>query len=65
MLTFHPCGFTHGPHPKAMEAGARGEKTFTDEVAIMVDTRQAMEFQSSISAVELSEYVYSWKSADH
>ena len=20
MLTFHPCGFTHGPHPKALES---------------------------------------------
>ena len=39
MMTFHPCGFTHGPHPKAFAAGAKAAKTMTDEVAVMIDAR--------------------------
>ncbi len=39
MVTFHPNGFTHGPHPKAFAAGAKAAKTMTDEVAVMVDAR--------------------------
>ena len=26
MMTFHPSGFTHGPHPKALEVDARTEE---------------------------------------
>ena len=39
MVAFHPAGFTHGPHPKAFAAGLAHAKTFTDEVAVMLDTR--------------------------
>ncbi|MGI3026904.1 homogentisate 1,2-dioxygenase, partial [Vibrio cholerae] len=31
MVTFHPAGFTHGPHPKAFKAGMEYKKKFTDE----------------------------------
>lgn len=61
MVTFHPAGFTHGPHPKAFEAGRKGAKTFTDEVAVMLDTRDALEFSEAASAVENTDYVNSWK----
>ncbi|MDF4777209.1 homogentisate 1,2-dioxygenase, partial [Vibrio parahaemolyticus] len=44
MVTFHPAGFTHGPHPKAFKAGREHKKTFTDEVAVMIDTRHALQF---------------------
>ena len=43
MMTFHPCGFTHGPHPKAFAAGAKAAKTETDEVAVMIDARDALD----------------------
>ena len=26
MVTLHPCGFTHGPHPKAFQVGAKAER---------------------------------------
>ncbi|GAL16590.1 homogentisate 1,2-dioxygenase [Vibrio maritimus] len=61
MMTFHPAGFTHGPHPKAFQAGLEAKKTFTDEVAVMIDTRNALEHTSAAADVENSEYVYSWK----
>ena len=43
MVTFHPAGFTHGPHPKAFAAGAKAAKTMTDEVAVMIDARDPLD----------------------
>ena len=44
MMTLHPCGFTHGPHPKALKRMLRaGEARRTDEVAVMIDARDALE----------------------
>ena len=61
MLTFHPAGFTHGPHPKAFAKAMNEPKKFTDEVAVMIDTRSALEQGSGLSAVEWTGYVNSWK----
>jgi homogentisate 1,2-dioxygenase len=60
MITLHPCGFPHGPHPKAFAAGAKAAKKETDEVAVMVDTRDALEVAASARSVEWSGYVRSW-----
>ncbi|MBU2711826.1 homogentisate 1,2-dioxygenase [Zooshikella harenae] len=60
MVTFHPAGFTHGPHPKAYQAGREYSKKFTNEVAVMLDTRDALEIGSMVSDIENSEYVNSW-----
>ena len=46
MVTFHPYGFTHGPHPKAFAAGAKAAKTMTDEVAVMIDARDPLEMSA-------------------
>lgn len=61
MMTLHPCGFPHGPHPKAFAAGAKAAKKETDEVAVMIDTRDAVEIGEAASAVEWTGYVDSWK----
>jgi homogentisate 1,2-dioxygenase len=61
MVTFHPAGFTHGPHPKAFQTGLKSQKTFTDEVAVMLDTRDALQISSAASNVENLNYVNSWK----
>lgn len=61
MLSVHPCGFAHGPHPKAFAAGAKAAKTATEEVAVMIDTRDAVEISDDIIATEWQEYVNSWK----
>ncbi|MFD2263253.1 homogentisate 1,2-dioxygenase [Lacibacterium aquatile] len=60
MVTLHPCGFTHGPHPKALQSAftKTGE---TDEVAVMLDTRDALEVGDAAAAVEWTGYVDSWK----
>ncbi|ACI99891.1 homogentisate 1,2-dioxygenase [Rhodospirillum centenum] len=61
MLTFHPCGFTHGPHPKALARAFRQSKEATDEYAVMLDTRDALEVAPGLEAVELAAYAESWR----
>ena len=61
MVTLHPAGFTHGPHPKAFAAGARATRTETDEVAVMIDTRDALDVAPEAAAIEWSGYVDSWR----
>lgn len=62
MMTVHPCGFTHGPHPKAFKAGAKKpQKKETDEVAVMIDTRQSVEISKDLFDTEWTGYVDSWK----
>jgi homogentisate 1,2-dioxygenase len=61
MVTFHPNGFTHGPHPKAFAAGAKAAKTMTDEVAVMVDARDPLEMGKAAEATEDRGYADSWK----
>ncbi|MEX1236824.1 MAG: homogentisate 1,2-dioxygenase, partial [Pseudomonadales bacterium] len=62
MLTFHPCGFAHGPHPKALKKSIEDPATFIDEVAVMVDTRSSLDPSDAAMAVENKAYVDSWKS---
>ncbi|MCE3232414.1 MAG: dioxygenase [Rickettsiaceae bacterium] len=61
MLTLHPCGFPHGPHPKAFEASKNNTKKSTDEVAVMIDTRDSVEVSKAASKIEWKGYVDSWK----
>ena len=61
MMTFHPAGFTHGPHPKAFETGAKAARTMTDEVAVMIDARDALDIGEAALAHEDPAYADSWK----
>lgn len=63
MTTFHPMGFTHGPHPKAFEAGKTFARKETDEVAVMIDCRYPLEIADDAREIELADYVDSWKPA--
>jgi homogentisate 1,2-dioxygenase len=60
MVTFHPNGFTHGPHPKAFAAGAKAAKTMTDEVAVMIDTRDPLDMAENAARTETKDYAESW-----
>ena len=64
MVTLHPCGFPHGPHPKAFQAGATRAKAETDEVAVMIDARDALEVAALPHGVEWAGYVDSWRGGD-
>jgi homogentisate 1,2-dioxygenase len=61
MVTLHPSGFTHGPHPKALSRMLVQSKPATDEYAVMVDTRDALEIAPAAKRVERAGYVDSWK----
>lgn len=61
MMTFHPSGFTHGPHPKALKKMLTQDKPATDEYAVMVDTRDPLDVHDGAEAVENPGYVNSWK----
>ncbi|MBL8685963.1 MAG: homogentisate 1,2-dioxygenase [Alphaproteobacteria bacterium] len=61
MMTFHPCGFTHGPHPKALQNMMVQKKPATDEYAVMIDTRDALELGTLPDGIENMAYVDSWK----
>lgn len=63
MVTLHPGGLPHGPHPKAFETGHKGTRKETDEVAVMIDTRDAIQVGDLPEGVEWREYVNSWKPA--
>lgn len=64
MVTLHPCGFTHGPHPKAFRLAQESKGgQILDEVAVMIDARDAIELAPLPAGVEWGGYVDSWRSA--
>jgi homogentisate 1,2-dioxygenase len=64
MVTWHPCGFTHGPHPKALKAMYRPKNAMTDEYAVMLDTRDALDPGDAGCQVEFGGYAESWKTSE-
>ncbi len=62
MMTFHPSGFTHGPHPKALKNMLDQKKSATNEYAVMIDTRDPLDVGEDATSVEDHAYVDSWKS---
>jgi homogentisate 1,2-dioxygenase len=61
MVTYHPSGLTHGPHPKALERMLVQSKAATNEVAVMIDCRDPLEIGAAATRVEWAGYVDSWK----
>ncbi|NNF50833.1 MAG: homogentisate 1,2-dioxygenase [Gammaproteobacteria bacterium] len=61
MVSLHPCGFTHGPHPKALNNMLEQKSPGTEEVAVMLDARDALEVTADAEKVEWRGYVDSWK----
>lgn len=64
MMTMHPSGITHGPHPKAFAAGAKAARKETDEVAVMIDSRDPFELGKAAQANEDQNYANSWMQRD-
>lgn len=58
MLTLHPQGIHHGPQPQAVAAAKRKEQT--EEVAVMIESRQAFKVMPEFEAVEWKDYAMSW-----
>jgi homogentisate 1,2-dioxygenase len=59
MVTFHPQGIHHGPHPKALEN--QFTKEFAQEYAVMVDTYRPLKPLELAKPSEIAAYKDSWK----
>jgi homogentisate 1,2-dioxygenase len=58
MITLHPSGIPHGPHPGAVEKSI-GQKE-TAELAVMVDTFRPLQLTKAAQNIEDDSYVMSW-----
>lgn len=59
MLTLHPQGIHHGPHPKALRN--QDKLTRTNECAMMLDAHTPLKIAPAAEAVEWKEYWGSWQ----
>lgn len=58
MITLHPAGIPHGPHPGAVEKSI-GKKE-TRELAVMVDTFHPLQLTKTALEIENQGYTMSW-----
>jgi len=57
-LTFHPQGIHHGPHPNAFKKSS--DKEFTNEYAVMLDTKNLLKCSEFFQKFENQSYWKSW-----
>jgi homogentisate 1,2-dioxygenase len=58
MITLHPAGIPHGPHPGAVEKSLGAKET--KELAVMVDTFHPLQITRQALDIEDRQYVMSW-----
>jgi homogentisate 1,2-dioxygenase len=58
MITLHPGGIPHGPHPGAVEKSIGAKET--KELAVMVDTFHPLKMTDDARGIEDEKYVMSW-----
>jgi homogentisate 1,2-dioxygenase len=58
MLTLHPAGIPHGPHPGAVERSIGAKET--KELAVMVDTFNPLQLTQHALEIENPGYTMSW-----
>ncbi len=58
MLTLHPAGIPHGPHPGTVEKSIGAKET--KELAVMVDTFRPLKLTTTALEIENQGYVMSW-----
>ena len=58
MITLHPAGIPHGPHPGAVERSIGAKET--KELAVMVDTFHPLMLTKEALEIENKDYVMSW-----
>jgi len=58
MITLHPGGIPHGPHPGTIEKSIGAKETH--ELAVMIDTFQPLHLTDEATSIELSDYYKSW-----
>lgn len=58
MITLHPGGIPHGPHPGAVDKSIGAKET--KELAVMVDTFHPLQITQEALGIEDENYVMSW-----
>ncbi len=58
MITLHPAGIPHGPHPGAVQKSIGAKET--KELAVMVDTFHPLMLTNEALDIENKDYVMSW-----
>ncbi len=58
MITLHPAGIPHGPHPGTVEKSIGALDT--KELAVMVDTFHPLKMTNEVLGIEDDSYTYSW-----
>lgn len=58
MITLHPAGIPHGPHPGAVEKSIGAKET--KELAVMIDTFRPLMLTQQALDIENDNYVMSW-----
>ncbi len=58
MITLHPAGIPHGPHPGTVEKSIGAKET--KELAVMVDTFHALKMTQEAAEIEDENYIMSW-----
>jgi homogentisate 1,2-dioxygenase len=58
MITLHPGGIPHGPHPGAVQRSIGAKET--KELAVMVDTFHPLSLTMEALEIENPGYVMSW-----
>lgn len=58
MITLHPSGIPHGPHPGTVEKSIGAKET--KELAVMVDTFHPLKLTADALSIEDDQYIYSW-----
>ena len=58
MITLHPSGIPHGPHPGTVEKSIGAKET--KELAVMIDTFHPLELTVQALSIENPDYVKSW-----
>ena len=58
MITLHPAGIPHGPHPGAVEKSIGAKET--KELAVMVDTFRPLMLTKQALDIENKNYIMSW-----
>jgi homogentisate 1,2-dioxygenase len=57
-LTLHPHGIPHGPHPGTIVASRN--VTYTDELAVMIDTFAPLQVAADAASMDDPNYPFSW-----
>jgi homogentisate 1,2-dioxygenase len=57
-ISYHPAGFVHGPQPGSRERAEQTDRT--GELAVMIDTFEALGLTGTARTISAADYAWSW-----